>query len=355
MPDELELVMDDSGNEVILGSGCFGQVYKGRYLGTEVAIKVFPMDQFPESADPKEIKLLRKCRSEYVVQFKGVTQVGNARWLIMEYMAGGTLTKALASSSAFLWRHGGKTVALDVAKGMAFLHANGIIHMDLKTPNILLSAEGRAQNLRCGLSKTMGSRTHASKVGFGTYNWTAPEVLMYERATYKADVFSFGVILWEIVTGRLPKRGDGCSVEVPKECCAETDALIKACLASDFRQRPTAMEVVRELERITRPEGPPSPFLKEAEPRQAPESVALTSSSHLKAVIQREAASAVAHLKKNLPNRRMSTPVGGALVAPNGALDETPRAPTSLFHKSISPEVNLRKRSAGPYMRSDTL
>lgn len=128
------------------------------------------------------------------------------------------------------------------------------------------------------------------------------------------------------------------------------------------------MEVVRELERITRQRGPPSPFMKEAEPRQAPVSVALTSNSHLKAVIQAEDPSVAARQKRGLGGRRQSNPVGSTLppsalgktpAYPDAPADNGPEAPTSLFHKSISPEVNLRKRSIGPgdrpYMRSDTL
>eukprot|EP00884_Botryococcus_braunii_P006247 jgi/Botrbrau1/15623/Bobra.4_1s0010.2 len=215
-PQDLEIAQRQDGSPWALGSGSNGTVYKGWWSGVhEVAIKVFTeVNSGGESllvarkALLREVALLKSCRSPFIVQFLGVSFVGNDVWLCMEYMEGGNLFQAIERNKDWTWRSHRGRIALDVAKGMAFLHSHGVIHLDLKSPNILLMQDWTAKVADVGLSFLLAeNKTHASNLSGGTFTWTAPEILMYKRATFKSDVFSFGVILWELVTGEQPRRG----------------------------------------------------------------------------------------------------------------------------------------------------
>ena len=110
----------------------------------------------------------------------------------------------------------GKRIAIDVARGLVHLHSRSIVHMDLKSPNILLAKDFTAKIADVGLARSVSTNllTHMSSVG--TIAWAAPELktgfkvgqsaIGGHAITAKVDVFSFGVVLWEIVTGEDPSK-----------------------------------------------------------------------------------------------------------------------------------------------------
>ena len=99
---------------------------------------------------------------------------------------------------------------MDVARGLHFLHSNRVVHLDLKSPNILLTRHGVAKIGDIGMARIRSAHTrtlHRSELGaIGTSAWAAPELIVSEtsRCTEKADVFSFGVVLWEVSSVDLP-------------------------------------------------------------------------------------------------------------------------------------------------------
>lgn len=97
----------------------------------------------------------------------------------------------------------GWQVALDIARGLHWLHSRSLVHLDIKTSNVLLTADGRAKIADFGLSHFLSDRDYLSEsvVQMGTFPYAAPEVLLASKVTTKADLFSFGVVLWELVTG----------------------------------------------------------------------------------------------------------------------------------------------------------
>lgn len=98
-------------------------------------------------------------------------------------------------------------MAVDIARGLAFLHHRRVVHLDVKSPNILLDSFGAAKVADVGLSRVMNTALTTGRDFVGTFAWAAPELILAGRCTEKADIFSFGVVLWEICTGERPERG----------------------------------------------------------------------------------------------------------------------------------------------------
>ncbi|CAL5430458.1 unnamed protein product [Camellia sinensis] len=200
--------------ENILGRGGFGIVYKGAlHDGTKIAVKRMDSgvlcergwDQFKS-----EIIVLSKVRHKHLVSLFGYCLDANERLLVYEYMPQGTLSRHL-----FRWKEEGLkplewlrrlTIALDVARGVEYLHVlahRSFIHRDLKPSNILLGDDMHAKVGDFGLVRLVpdGKSSILTKLA-GTFGYLAPEYAVTGRVTTKIDVFSFGVILLQLITGR---------------------------------------------------------------------------------------------------------------------------------------------------------
>eukprot|EP00884_Botryococcus_braunii_P005881 jgi/Botrbrau1/15294/Bobra.0371s0004.1 len=146
------------------------------------------------------------------------------------------------------WYKWGRKVAIQVAQGLVFLHSKRILHLDLKSANVMLKADFSAKIGDVGLSKVL-LRTHCSRVtAVGTFDYAAPELLMGAmQVSEQADIYSFGVILWEIATGELGKRGQMRNVLCPGDCPEAVRDLINDCLLADPNARPTARDLAARL------------------------------------------------------------------------------------------------------------
>ncbi|CAK8579682.1 unnamed protein product [Lathyrus sativus] len=198
----------------IIGKGGFGTVYKGElHDGTQIAVKRMQSgitDEKGPNEFTSEIAVLTKVRHKHLVALLGYCLDGNERLLVYEYMPQGALSRHL-----FNWKGEGikplewKTrlsIALDVARGVEYLHGltqQIFIHRDLKPSNILLGDDMRAKVSDFGLVRLApeGKASFQTRLA-GTFGYMAPEYAATGRLTTKADVYSFGVILMEIVTGR---------------------------------------------------------------------------------------------------------------------------------------------------------
>lgn len=145
-------------------------------------------------------------------------------------------------------------VALDIARGLHFLHSRSIVHNDLKSANILLSKDGTAKIADVGLARVLRHGYVCSSSGgvVGTFAWAAPEVLLGRPVSPKADVYSYGVVLWELATNERPERGMLRPPRIPQECPEEVGRLIDACLSEEPRSRPTMVEVIEVLSGMQR-------------------------------------------------------------------------------------------------------
>ncbi|KAI3433344.1 hypothetical protein D9Q98_003162 [Chlorella vulgaris] len=197
--------------------------------------------------------------------------------LVTEYMAGGSLKMALARRADIVAGPLTRVVlALDAAKGMEYLHSKSLVHFDLKTANLLLGHRDRRPICKVadfGLSKQkMDTFVTGVSSQRGTLPWTAPEILRTpEAVTEKVDVFSFGIVMWELDTGLEPYHGQNYHAlllrlanpreqlrpplpggpdwegDVPPELAPGWRALMQRCWAEDPTCRPPFSEIIQEL------------------------------------------------------------------------------------------------------------
>ncbi|KAD5803709.1 hypothetical protein E3N88_15069 [Mikania micrantha] len=213
----IQLLRDVTNNfseENILGRGGFGVVYKGElHDGTKIAVKRMESGVMGTKGLKEfqaEIAVLTKVRHRHLVALLGYCINGNERLLVYEYMPQGTLSQHL-----FEWREH-KTdplswkqrvsIALDVGRGIEYLHSlaqQSFIHRDLKPSNILLGDDMRAKVADFGLVKHAPDGKYSVETRLaGTFGYLAPEYAATGRVTTKVDVYAFGVVLMELITGR---------------------------------------------------------------------------------------------------------------------------------------------------------
>lgn len=196
----------------VIGSGSFGEVWKGIYSGSDIAVKRLHT-YIPEAETDtfiNEIRLIMGLRHPNIIQFIGTSEIpGFGLSAVTEYMAQGDLTSVLKRSRdsellPMTWEGTKIHIALGIALGLAYLHGldRPVIHRDLKSRNILISDSYQAKLTDFGLSRCVSTSSTMTVVGSNL--WLAPEMIRGEKFTEKADVFSFGVVLTELDTAQLP-------------------------------------------------------------------------------------------------------------------------------------------------------
>ncbi|KAK9822285.1 hypothetical protein WJX74_002973 [Apatococcus lobatus] len=248
--DQLQIFMDMQQRPVTLGKGAYGTVYLGMLDGVrKVAVKIVDSPtQRHQQRFVQEIATLRACYDSNIVSFLGASVQEGRTLLVMEYMEGGNLWDNLQqdSQNGFRWYNRGHKIALDIAAGISFLHRNDIIHLDLKSPNVLLDENNKACIADIGLGKMMVDQDALASAA--TFLWAAPEQLQGLPVSKASDIFSLGVIVWEIVAGEQPVRRQYRELRVPHECPAEVATLITACLSINPAERPTINQVFKTLQ-----------------------------------------------------------------------------------------------------------
>ncbi|KAL4443807.1 hypothetical protein ABPG75_011544 [Micractinium tetrahymenae] len=257
-PNELEICRRPDGSLWQLGAGGYGRVYKAMRFGVQpVAVKVLAPTSESRHGEVEEIQreaeLLKACKDPNIVAFLGASLSADFTLLVLELCEGGALSANLAAGRVG-WYKRGKQVAVDVARGLAYLHGRRLIHLDLKSGNILLDRHGHAKISDLGLAR-IAAHESAVTATVGTLDWAAPEVLLGQRCTEKADIYSFGVCLWEIATQSRPIRGRMRQLKCPQDCPPEVAALVAACMDPDPAQRPSAQQLVERL--LEAPAEPP--------------------------------------------------------------------------------------------------
>eukprot|EP00803_Ostreobium_quekettii_P005047 evm.model.scf_116.9 EVM.evm.TU.scf_116.9 scf_116:78579-84479(+) len=191
-----------------IGMGSFGEVYKGYWRGTDVAVKRILEQDFTEQHMKEfrmEIAIMMRLRHPNVLLFMGaVTEPPNLS-IVTQFLPRGSLFRLLHKSNAVIDERLRLKMAVDVAKGMCYLHSfkPPIIHRDLKSPNLLVDKDWTVKVCDFGLSRVKAG-TLAPWSRAGTPEWMAPEVLRNEPSNESCDVYSFGVILYELVTRKEP-------------------------------------------------------------------------------------------------------------------------------------------------------
>lgn len=258
-----------------LGSGTFGTVYHGKWRGTDVAIKRIndrcfagkPSEQERMRTDFwNEAIKLADLHHPNVVAFYGVVLdgPGGSVATVTEYMVNGSLRNALQKSERNLDKRKRLLIAMDVAFGMEYLHGKNIVHFDLKSDNLLVNLRDPHRPIckvgDLGLSKVK-CQTLISGGVRGTLPWMAPELLNGSSSlvSEKVDVFSFGIVMWEILTGEEPYAdlhygaiiggivSNTLRPPVPESCDPEWRFLMERCWSSEPSERPSFTEIADEL------------------------------------------------------------------------------------------------------------
>ncbi|KAL5769102.1 hypothetical protein ACOSQ2_015885 [Xanthoceras sorbifolium] len=247
--------------------GAFGKLYRGTYNGEEVAIKILerPVNnlekaQLIEQQFQQEVMMLATLKHPNIVRFIGGCRKPMVWCIVTEYAKGGSVRQ-------FLTKRQNRSVplklavkqALDVARGMAYVHGLGLIHRDLKSDNLLIFGDKSIKIADFGVAR-IEVQTEGMTPETGTYRWMAPEMIQHRPYTQKVDVYSFGIVLWELITGLLPFQNmtavqaafavvnKGARPIIPNDCLPALGEIMTRCWDANPNVRPPFSEVVRMLE-----------------------------------------------------------------------------------------------------------
>uniref|UniRef100_A0A4W6F2U1 Mitogen-activated protein kinase kinase kinase 12 n=1 Tax=Lates calcarifer TaxID=8187 RepID=A0A4W6F2U1_LATCA len=235
-----------------VGSGAQGAVFLGKFHGEDVAVKKV------RDIKETEIKHLRKLKHPNIITFKGVCTQAPCYCILMEYCAQGQLYEVLRAGRKITpsllvdWSMG-------IAGGMNYLHLHKIIHRDLKSPNMLITHDDLVKISDFGTSKELSDKS--TKMSFaGTVAWMAPEVIRNEPVSEKVDIWSFGVVLWEMLTGEIPYKdvdssaiiwgvgNNSLQLPIPESCPDGFKILLRQCWNCKPRNRPSFRQILLHLD-----------------------------------------------------------------------------------------------------------
>jgi serine/threonine protein kinase/TolB-like protein/Flp pilus assembly protein TadD len=275
-----------------LGAGGMGEVYRARdpKLGRDVAIKVLPEDVAQDAERlarfEREARSLAALNHPGIVTIYAVEQSGETRFLAMELVEGESLDVAIPPAGFSLARF--FDVAVPLADALSAAHERGIVHRDLKPANVMITREGRVKVLDFGLAKleSPGSGPNATEMPtesradltsegkvFGTVAYMSPEQARGGRIDARSDVFSLGVVLYQMLTGERPFKGNAAAdmissilrdqpppvTEVRADVPPHLGRILRRCLEKEPRDRyQTSRDVYNELKDLRAETSSPS-------------------------------------------------------------------------------------------------
>eukprot|EP00075_Anas_platyrhynchos_P032705 XP_027321958.1 tyrosine-protein kinase CSK [Anas platyrhynchos] len=242
----------------IIGKGEFGDVMLGDYRGNKVAVKCIKNDATAQ-AFLAEASVMTQLRHSNLVQLLGViVEEKSGLYIVTEYMAKGRGESGLFGATSLLLTPS-PGPARDVCEAMEYLEANNFVHRDLAARNVLVSEDNIAKVSDFGLTKEASSTQDTGKL---PVKWTAPEALREKKFSTKSDVWSFGILLWEIYSfGRVPypriplkdvvpRVEKGYKMDAPDGCPAIVYEVMKKCWTLDPGHRPSFHQLREQLVHI---------------------------------------------------------------------------------------------------------
>lgn len=311
-----------------LGEGAFGAVYKAKHQETGLILaikKVKTTGKKMKDDLQHEIDLLKKCRQVHIVSYWGCCLSDTELWILMDYCALGSVLnlilpakdredeESLHLSIKNIKEEQVASIMASVVGGLVYLHAQGIIHRDIKSANILINDKGEPKIADFGVSSQLGAATEQASI-IGTPLWMAPEVLRGEKNDgYAADIWSLGITTIEIVQGSPPYAEENImralyriGTEPPSKLkeahkySKEMNDFIAACLKTEPSERPSAIDLMS------------LPFVAKARPAQETLKDLLADYAKLKQ--DEEAANALWILVLCTPDLTLKTTVSPSLT-----------------------------------------
>ncbi|XP_034740917.1 mitogen-activated protein kinase kinase kinase 20 isoform X1 [Etheostoma cragini] len=242
------------------GGGSFGSVYRARWISQDKEVAVKKLLKIENEAE-----ILSVLSHRNIIQFYGAIVEAPNYGIVTEYASGGSLYDYLSSDESEGMDMGQiMTWATEMARGMHYLHSEApvkVIHRDLKSRNVVVAADKVLKICDFGASKFLTHTTHMSLVG--TFPWMAPEVIQSLPVSETCDTFSYGVVLWEMLTREIPFKGlEGLQVAwlvveknerltIPSGCPASFAELMRNCWATEPKERPIFKQILSTLESMS--------------------------------------------------------------------------------------------------------
>ncbi|XP_026196720.1 mitogen-activated protein kinase kinase kinase 7 isoform X1 [Anabas testudineus] len=260
-----EINYEDIEVEEVVGRGAFGVVCKAKWKGKDVAIKTIESES-ERKAFIVELRQLSRVNHPNIVKLYG--SCNNPVCLVMEYAEGGSLYNVLHGAEPLPYYTASHAMSwcLQCSQGVAYLHGmkpKALIHRDLKPPNLLLVAGGTVLKI-CDFGTACDIQTHMTN-NKGSAAWMAPEVFEGSNYSEKCDVFSWGIILWEVITRRKPfdeiggpafrimwAVHNGTRPPLIKNLPKPIESLMTRCWSKDPSQRPSMEEIVKIMTHLMR-------------------------------------------------------------------------------------------------------
>lgn len=251
-----EEVYDLIGN---LGEGSYGSVWKGINKTTNelVAVKIIPIDN--DLSDlKKEISILEKCESEYIVSYYGSYVKDSHIWIVMELCQCGSVNDIMHIARINFSEDVIKVICASVLLGLNYLHKNKMIHRDIKAGNVLLTTDGVSKLADFGVSAQLSTIQSKRKTVIGTPFWMAPEVIQEAHYNGKADIWSLGITMIELAELEppysnihpmraifmIPSRPPP-TFQNPENWSEEMNDFLKECLVKNPEKRKDAEELMK--------------------------------------------------------------------------------------------------------------
>lgn len=246
----------------IIGRGSYGEVYYAihKTTGTKTALKKLLVDELDEVQLEyfiREVLILAYYNNFFLVSFLGFSPT-NPFLIVTEFVPCGSLYDALHGrpGSPILNGTDKTKIAIGIIEGMICLHANRILHRDLKSLNILLDEHNLPKICDFGISRAIDEENQMKMtLRIGTFHWMAPEMLDSDNYSYKVDVYAFSIMLWEMITSNVPYQGldplkilinvknNGMRPPIPSDCNEDLVKLMVRCWDQDPDNRPTFCEL----------------------------------------------------------------------------------------------------------------